>query len=937
MISFADSKFESSFNQNKDEPCKPLIDDCKPVFKSLFPTNYQSLRYKLGGLLNRRIFPFTGRRDMNFNNKQINQIFKHFQQGLHNCDIILTSPEDILSFDLLTIDKCRKNEFNVGRSMLTIQRWLKKYIRDVLDESDEILHVKYQLTYTVGSQEQVDGGTERWKTIQKILELVKKHSANISKCFSEKVCYKPSKRNSAFPQFRLQSHEPYALLSIILTIILETHSSVEHLINKFTCIDIQLFLIVRGLLSLKFLLITFRKRYRVNYGVNPSLSFNRLMAVPFPAKDVVADRPEFGLNNSQLFQCFNCLNEEETDPTSIYDQWVLYEDEKDVPKSIQQWIGVNLKDYQQRIDHLFSTFRYNMIVINYFRHYFVFPREAKQFLYKLVTSAWDLSSSLRSKIITGFSGTNDTQLLLPVHIRQYDLPELQKTDAIVVNNLLKNVGTLFIDGTNRDIAVKWLNQSDKNKIDYIVYFDFDSIIACDRQLHLYALVTFPARTDFKFPMGFKVAITLGNGLTKDRFVQARMRMRKLVYENTQQSTWDGLHHWVTHSLNFQRKISAFRRINWNNDQQIFTDILMQDLAKECSEPEIIELKSMYGSSKKLQTLFEIHHNRYEQTHHNVSKEIKDTVLRRLKYYGETNQRLLQLLDEEQQRELEQELEEEERQLERPSLVTPCQSRLHEEIKQLCDMHSPMMNLKQHPKVFRHLSYAFTGTTFVNDCQANSWQENFWISTEFQRVITTKGELLNSFLLSPRWIIIYRNRHLIFLSALEANWVLGRLRLLYYQQQSNNLSIITLHLLLPRIKRVQSIFVNTSSLTIPPLIRHLNDAVSFFLPLEWLVQLFIFNGTIYFETVDEQIAYCQCLSLCPKSRTVEEEEAFKNGWIAVDGFVSNIEHCHYLKMHKVRFHRNLLIFVKQKIENRNNLHAPITSHVGSIILNSLKLI
>ncbi|CAF1422022.1 unnamed protein product [Rotaria sp. Silwood1] len=416
------------------------------VLKSLFPTNYQSLRYKLGGLLNRHIFPFTGRRDMNFNNKQINQIFKHFQQGLHNCDIILTSSEDILSFDLLTIDKCRKNEFNVGRSMLTIQRWLKKYIRDVLDESDEILHVKYQLTYTVGSQEQVDGGTERWKTIQKILELVKKHSANISKCFSEKVCYKPSKRNSAFPQFRLQSHGPYALLC---------------------------------------------------------------------------------LNNSQLFQCFNCLNEEETDPTSIYDQWVLYEDEKDVPKSIQQWIGVNLKDYQQRIDHLFSTFRYNMIVINYFRHYFVFPREAKQFLYKLVTSAWDLSSSLRSKIITGFSGTNDTQLLLPVHIRQYDLPELQKTDTIVVNNLLKNVGTLFIDGTNRDIAVKWLNQSDKNKIDYIVYFDFDSIIACDRQLHLYALVTFPARTDFKFPMGFKVAITLGNGLTKDRFVQARMRMRKL--------------------------------------------------------------------------------------------------------------------------------------------------------------------------------------------------------------------------------------------------------------------------------------------------------------------------------------------------------------------------------------------------------------------------
>ncbi|CAF4500736.1 unnamed protein product, partial [Rotaria sp. Silwood2] len=33
------------------------------VLKSLLPTNHQSLGYKLGGLLNRRIFPFACRRD----------------------------------------------------------------------------------------------------------------------------------------------------------------------------------------------------------------------------------------------------------------------------------------------------------------------------------------------------------------------------------------------------------------------------------------------------------------------------------------------------------------------------------------------------------------------------------------------------------------------------------------------------------------------------------------------------------------------------------------------------------------------------------------------------------------------------------------------------------------------------------------------------------
>ncbi|CAF0875007.1 unnamed protein product [Rotaria sordida] len=645
------------------------------ILKSLFPTNYQSLRYKLGGLLNRRIFPFTCRRDMNFNDVQINQIFKRFQEGLKNCDIILTSPEDILSFDLLTIDKCRRNEFNVGRSMLTVQRWLKNYVRDVLDESDEILHVKYQLIYTIGGQQQVDGGAERWKTIQTILKLVKKHATDISNSFYEYVYYKPSERKSAFPQFRLQSYEPFRLLcqkiandwidsrnyrstdkSIILSFILETHLSVECLVDKFSRLDIQLFLIIRGLLSSEVLLVALKKRYRVNYGVNLNPSFNRLMAVPFRAKDVVADRTEFGhpdvalvltqlsyyysgLNDSQLSQCFNRLNHEETDPVSIYDQWILYEDEKDIANSIKQWNGVNLKDYQQCINCLFPTFRYNMLVIDYFLDYFVFPREAKQFPYKLTASGWDLSSSLlRSKIITGFSGTNDTQLLLPVHIRQYDLSELQKTDAIVVNNLLQNenenyqflsinitledvlkqivdykekinvildVGALFIDGTNKDIAIKWLKLSNKNNVDYAVYFDSDSIVVCDRLLHHYSFVTSPANerldrcifyldeihtrgTDFKFPIGFKAAVTLGNGLTKDRFVQACMRMRKLgsehsltfwssyevhqqiqtlktmslmknqenninesiklidilrwVYENTQQATWDGLHH-----------------------------------------------------------------------------------------------------------------------------------------------------------------------------------------------------------------------------------------------------------------------------------------------------------------------------------------------------------------------------------------------------------
>ncbi|CAF5141782.1 unnamed protein product, partial [Rotaria sp. Silwood1] len=303
----------------------------------------------------------------------------------------------------------------------------------------------------------------------------------------------------------------------------------------------------------------------------------------FSSKDVVSYRTEFtqldsALVLAQLSYNYSGLNEEETDPASIYDQWILYEDEKYVPKSIKQWNKVNLKDYQQQFDYVFPTFRHNMLVINYFLDYFVF---------------------LRSKIITEFIETNDTQLLLPIHIRQYDLPELQKTDTIVLNNLLKSenenfqilpinvtsenilkqivdyqeivnvildIGALFIDGTNRDIAIKWLKLSDKNTIDYVVYFDSDSIVACDRQLHHYSFVTFPASERLDCCIFYLDEIhTRGTGLTKDRFVQACVRMTKI------------------------RNVSAFRHIDWNDDQQIFTDVLMEYLAKECSKPEIIEL------------------------------------------------------------------------------------------------------------------------------------------------------------------------------------------------------------------------------------------------------------------------------------------------------------------------------------------------------------
>jgi hypothetical protein len=1036
------------------------------VLKSLFPMNYQSLRYKLGGLLNRRVLPFACRRDMNFNNIQVNQIFDHFQQGLKNCDVVLTSPEDILSFDLLTIDKCRRDEFHTSRSMLCVQRWLKKFARDVLDESDEILHVKYQLIYSIGGQQQVDGGMERWQTIQLVLDLVKQHAADIAKQYTDDVFYKASKRQSNFSEFRLLSHQPFPELckrvakdwlkqksyrkedqQLILSFILETNSSVDCLINRFPFSIIQLFLILRGLLSSEVLLVALKKRYRVKFGTNQNSKFNRLIAVPFRAKDVATENTEFGhpdvsiiltqlsyyyngLNDSQMLQCFNRLSQIEKDSDVIYADWILYEGKNNIDSSIQHWKGVNIKDQQQRTEHLFPTLRHNMLVVNYYLNHFVFPREAKQFPEKLVASAWDLSSSSRTKIITGFSGTNDTQLLLPVHIQQNDLAELRKTDAIVLNNLLQSenenyeflsvtassdeilkqivnykpmtqvildIGALFVDGTNYQIAKKWLNLSDKDKIDYAIYFKSDEIYVCDRLYRCHAFSTSPASerlercvfyldeihtrgTDFKFSDGFRAAVTLGNGLSKDRLVQACMRMRKLgthhwlsfwssnevhlqiqalkknlvlsnkskmitdqitlndilrwVYENTQYTIWDGLHHWAAQSFSFQRKNAAFKSISWNNHQESFTNTMMKKLAIDCVETEVLELKLMYGVPKSLQTVSEIYRARYKNLGINSSNEIHEAVDQRLSNYGGTKKLLAQLLDEEQQRELEQELEEE-RQQTLPLPVQPYEPILHNEIKSLCDVQGPDLNLSQLTLVFSPLPDAFRGTTFYHACQARAWQRNLWVSTEFTRVIQTKGESLDPFLRPPRWIVIYRNKHIIFVSPYEANWLMQILHKLHDKKQWEEPTTTTLRLLLPRIRRDQSILVNNLALTIPSSIVLDYDAISFLIAPESLVGLFVFNGTLYFETDQEQTAYCQFLGVCPKPRTVIEEMAFENGWISVDGFVEELKVRNLLKIRHCRFNSNPLLLVRKLVENRNNTHAPLKSHVGSIILNATK--
>ncbi len=89
--------------------------------------------------------------------------------------ILVASPEYILSFNLMALDYSCRVLRSVSKPLNEAQTWLESTVRDILDESDEILSVKYQLVYTIGNQQAMDGHPDRWIVIQQLLGLLRRY------------------------------------------------------------------------------------------------------------------------------------------------------------------------------------------------------------------------------------------------------------------------------------------------------------------------------------------------------------------------------------------------------------------------------------------------------------------------------------------------------------------------------------------------------------------------------------------------------------------------------------------------------------------------------------------------------------------------------------------------------------------------------------------
>ncbi|KAF2229858.1 hypothetical protein EV356DRAFT_570800 [Viridothelium virens] len=600
---------------------KKLVRVCVP--RALLLQTAQLLQSRLGGLIGRPTGHIPFSRKTPTTQANIIMYADLHKELLRSAGIMIALPEHIMSFMLSGRQRLSDSLIPEATTMINVQEWLQKHCRDILDECDFTLSARTQLIYPSGSQRTVDGSPHRWETAQALLRLVKDHLWNLRNEFPYSIEV-VEKESSGFPFiYILRRDVEEALLTRLVEDICsgqmatlpiaewsETHKSAVKTFISSARVPPDLLdqvgsfwqgqpaakkvmYLLRGLLVHRILLLTLKKRWNVQYGLHPNRD---PVAVPFHAKGMPSDQAEWGhpdvailftclsfyyggLNSNQLRQCLETITKSD-DPASQYDRLTI--DSSSLPDSLKEWNAINVDDEAQFLE-VWHHMRSNMTLIDYFLNNFVFPEHAKQFALKIQASGWDIPIIPPGKLTgpasrtTGFSGTNDNRSMLPLTIKQNDLPRLSHTNAEVLTYLLQprsqsyqvaqdeygrfsefrllqkisrmdiriliDAGAQILEMDNKSLSKRWLSTSIEAPA--ALYFNTDNkaiilyrngrevpflaspfVDNLDEVL-VYLDEAHTRGTDLKFPKFAKGALTLGLGITKDSLVQAAMRLRQL--------------------------------------------------------------------------------------------------------------------------------------------------------------------------------------------------------------------------------------------------------------------------------------------------------------------------------------------------------------------------------------------------------------------------
>ncbi|KAI6451532.1 hypothetical protein MCOR17_009703 [Pyricularia oryzae] len=539
----------------------------KPQSKQML----QMLLAKLGGLLDIHVFQLPFSRALRLDPAQVNDIAADLNRCMRKGGILLVQPEQILSFKLMGLKCLINGQESIGCTFLEGQQFLDENSRDIVDESDENFSVKFELVYTMGTQRPIDYSPYRWKLVQNVMDVVRDVAPSIAQEVPASLEIHNQFGMGSFPRLRiLKANGKQALVQEVasricatglfgLPIARQNEKSRAALLTYLTKVELTPaeinavecaqqggfwsdatkapFLLLRGILAGGILAFTFaQKRWKVNYGLNPMRQPPTRLAVPYRAKDSPSPRSEFshpkvvllltslsyyygGLSNEDLFVTFGHLLKSDQ-PDQEYNAWIA--NAPNLDSSFHHLEGVNIKDKPQCVQLLFPKLRYAKAVVDYFLGHIVFPKYIKKFPSKLNASGWDIGQ-VKTRPTNGFSGTKNGRELLPLSVTHLDLPNQKHTNALVLNYLLKDDNHMSL------IPHQTTAGSDADQLlTMVMELLQTSPFATALDVCLVFLDEAHTRgTDLKLPDDYRAAVTLGAYLTKDRLVQACMRMRKL--------------------------------------------------------------------------------------------------------------------------------------------------------------------------------------------------------------------------------------------------------------------------------------------------------------------------------------------------------------------------------------------------------------------------
>lgn len=709
---------------------------------------------------------------------------------------------------------------------------------------------------------------------------------------------------------------------------------------------------------------------------------------------------------------------------TIYGEWLDSIPVNLRAASIEKYSAINLIDSYQRDEILFPLFKFNMHIIDFWLTNVVFTHEAKSFEQKLMCTPWDLVSE-HLKPVTGFSGTNDTKDILPMPVVQNDLRELENTNEEVRQTLLQpenqcykslpsNVsaqeilqqlrddkipvlvdsGALMLELKNEEVAKEWLKLISDTSVEAAVYFDASDVLqTIDRngvltefdcsvyrenlnRCLVYLDDSHTRGTDLKFPMDSKACVTLSGDITRDKTVQACMRLRQLgkghsvsfwasfeadlrirnvcelspsdpitnenvvqfIRSNSLKFEHENTVYWVIAAQNYAKKMAAHKLYEKAPGEKA-----LQKLYDQCVEKEHVTLKEMYGGrvSAPLSAISKKSFEKLAKQHKDPNivqfiRAVSGEVSRKLANLEANVTRFAHRFDEQQEQEKEIEMEhqvEQYHEIYRPPRVIPAKATFNEQLIVLIQrgVDTEMLHRLKQTKALVPLTAALIGTKLFKAYRnaVSPWASHLFATKDFVEVVADSKKPNDEYLRPVWWIAQVLNDDnsniLILLSSHDAD------RLLPHFRTSKK---ATLFMFRPQLSKIGCDLMSNRDLCVTGILGNslginLNDAA----------QIKMFSGSMYFNDEDEQNAYCNFLGLIPQPRNSEQEAAFERGLIKPNGFVE-VEHRHHLSIVKYvnqcQFKSNPINLARKLIQAHHNfMHKE--SHAAAILERGVKSI